>query len=342
MMPSGDYNAWKKIKTSPINHFHQSEEMMCIAGLLPVGNIPTPNTQLQVESTGLIMQSTCNPGASFTMRCYRLLWSTSSQSTRLVRMMEACSTISISLKGSSRSKAWDAPQAGRTIHVQVVPSRQPVQEPRVVHLTQQCQLSLLSSWPTWAAQALQQWWSSLRLAQWQEESPQAQGQGLQALNLDWDETFEDTFVTDIEVADLEYGIQVENLFTFGKWWSVQVEPRKSTSSTENFETVQYKVDLHHSKQLSSFTKMDYCSTNFNSGSTRNAPKISTESHIFTTDSEEVCAISKGNGSNNKVEQTKTVVPQNLPLVTIMLVDIILSVRSRTLLRVLLDSDLQQH
>jgi hypothetical protein len=105
MMPSGDYNAWKKIKTSPINHFHQSEEMMCIAGLLPVGNIPTPNTQLQVESTGLIMQSTCNPGASFTMRCYRLLWSTSSQSTRLVRMMEACSTISISLKGSSRSKA---------------------------------------------------------------------------------------------------------------------------------------------------------------------------------------------------------------------------------------------
>ncbi len=36
------------------------------------------------------------------------------------------------------------------------------------------------------------------------------------IDLDWDETFKDTFVTDIEVADLKNGIQVENPFVFGK------------------------------------------------------------------------------------------------------------------------------
>jgi hypothetical protein len=34
--------------------------------------------------------------------------------------------------------------------------------------------------------------------------------------LDWDVTFKDAFITDTEVADLKNGIQVENLFTFGK------------------------------------------------------------------------------------------------------------------------------
>jgi hypothetical protein len=36
------------------------------------------------------------------------------------------------------------------------------------------------------------------------------------IDLDWDKTFEEAFVTDIEVADLENWIQVENLFAFGK------------------------------------------------------------------------------------------------------------------------------
>jgi hypothetical protein len=36
------------------------------------------------------------------------------------------------------------------------------------------------------------------------------------IDLDWDETFGDAFVTEVEVADLKNGIQVENLFTFGK------------------------------------------------------------------------------------------------------------------------------
>jgi hypothetical protein len=111
---------------------------------------------------------------------------------------------------------------------------------------------------------------------------------------------------------------------------------KGTLSTENLEIVQYEVDLHHSKQLSSFTKTDCCSTNFNSGSTRKAPKVSNELHVCKTDSEETYAIYKDDGSNNKVEQTKKVVPQKLTPVTILVVDTISSVRSRRLLKVLLD------
>ncbi len=80
-----------------------------------------------------------------------------------------------------------------------------------------------------------------------------------------------------------------------------VEPRKSTTNTENIEIVGYKVDLHNRKQLSSFTKMDCCSTNFNSGCTRNAPIVLNELHICKTDSEETYAIYKDDGSNNKVE-----------------------------------------
>jgi hypothetical protein len=36
------------------------------------------------------------------------------------------------------------------------------------------------------------------------------------IDLDWDKTFKDAYVMDIEVVDLENGIQVENLFAFGK------------------------------------------------------------------------------------------------------------------------------
>ncbi len=101
--------------------------------------------------------------------------------------------------------------------------------------------------------------------------------------------------------------------------------------------MQYEVDLHHSKQLSSFTKTDCCSKKFNSGSTRNAPIILNELHICKTDSEETYAIYEDNCSNNKVEQTKKIVPQELTPVTILVVDTISSLRSRRLLKVLLDS-----
>ncbi len=36
------------------------------------------------------------------------------------------------------------------------------------------------------------------------------------INMVWDKTFEDAFITDIEVADLKNRIQVENLFASGK------------------------------------------------------------------------------------------------------------------------------
>ena len=36
------------------------------------------------------------------------------------------------------------------------------------------------------------------------------------INLDWDKTFEDAFVTDVDVADLKNRIEVENPFAFGK------------------------------------------------------------------------------------------------------------------------------
>jgi hypothetical protein len=49
MMPVGNYNVRKKIKTSPIDHLYRWEEMIPMAGLLPAGNIETPNAQLQVE-----------------------------------------------------------------------------------------------------------------------------------------------------------------------------------------------------------------------------------------------------------------------------------------------------
>ena len=115
------------------------------------------------------------------------------------------------------------------------------------------------------------------------------------------------------------------------------KPRKGTPSTENLEIIGYEVDLHHSKQLSSFMKTDCCSSNFNSGSTRNTPIILNELHICKTDSEETYAIYKDNGSDNKVEQIKKVVSQKLTPVTILVVDTISSVRSRRQLKVLLDS-----
>ncbi len=60
-------------------------------------------------------------------------------------------------------------------------------------------------------------------------------------------------------------------------------------------------------------------------------------YICKTDSEETYAIYEDNGRNNKVEQTKKVFPQKLTPVTILVVDTISSVRSRKLLKVLLDS-----
>jgi hypothetical protein len=49
MLPGGDHNVQKKIEMSPLDQLHWWEEMMHVAGLLPEGNLPMPNKQLQVE-----------------------------------------------------------------------------------------------------------------------------------------------------------------------------------------------------------------------------------------------------------------------------------------------------
>jgi hypothetical protein len=92
-----------------------------------------------------------------------------------------------------------------------------------------------------------------------------------------------------------------------------------------------------SKQLSSLTKTDHYSTNFSLGSTTKAPKMLNESSMLETCTDEVCAISEDNGSDKEVDKPKKNVPQNLTTVTIMVVDTISSVRSRRLLKILLDS-----
>jgi hypothetical protein len=81
-------------------------------------------------------------------------------------------------------------------------------------------------------------------------------------------------------------------------------------------------------------KTDHCSRNFNLGSTRNALQKLNESSSLKTLTEEVYAISEDDGSTKKMDKSEKVVPQNLTPVTIMVVDTISSVRSRTLLKVL--------
>jgi len=49
MAPGGDYGIHKDLMMSPMNHLHRFQEMLCIAELMPAGNIPSPNEALQVE-----------------------------------------------------------------------------------------------------------------------------------------------------------------------------------------------------------------------------------------------------------------------------------------------------
>jgi hypothetical protein len=61
-----------------------------------------------------------------------------------------------------------------------------------------------------------------------------------------------------------------------------------------------------------------------------------ESPMLETCTDEVCAIAEDSDNDKEVDKPKKTVPQNLILVMIMVVDTISSVRSRILLRVLLD------
>jgi hypothetical protein len=60
--------------------------------------------------------------------------------------------------------------------------------------------------------------------------------------------------------------------------------------------------------------------------------------MFVTCTEEVYAIYEDNGSSREEDKPKKTVPQNLTQVTIIVVDNISSVWSRTLLKVLFDSE----
>jgi hypothetical protein len=62
-----------------------------------------------------------------------------------------------------------------------------------------------------------------------------------------------------------------------------------------------------------------------------------ESSMLESCTDKVYAISEDNGSDKEVDKPTKNVPQNLTPVTIMVVDTISSVRSRRLLKILLDS-----
>ena len=100
---------------------------------------------------------------------------------------------------------------------------------------------------------------------------------------------------------------------------------------------EYKLEIHSRKQLSSLTRTDFHNTNIPLDSTRNAPKQShatNECHIYADD---VYAMSEDSSDDRQHKKAKKSVPTNLTPVTIMVVDTISAVRSRKLLKVLLDS-----
>ncbi len=49
LVPSGDHGVHKELLTGPLDHLHCFKEMLCITKLLPKGDLPPPNTALQVE-----------------------------------------------------------------------------------------------------------------------------------------------------------------------------------------------------------------------------------------------------------------------------------------------------
>ena len=89
--------------------------------------------------------------------------------------------------------------------------------------------------------------------------------------------------------------------------------------------------------MSSLAKTDFYSTNNLLDSARNAPKslhATNKCHIYADD---VYAMSKDSSDDRQHKKAKKYVPTNLTPVTIMVVDTISVVKSRKLLRVLLDS-----
>ncbi len=89
--------------------------------------------------------------------------------------------------------------------------------------------------------------------------------------------------------------------------------------------------------MSSLMRTNFCNTIILLDSTRNAPKqpyATTKCHIYA---DEVYAMSEDSSDDRQHKKAKKSVPTNLTPVTIMVVDTISGVRSRKLLKVLLDS-----
>ena len=49
MAPGGNHVLHKEVMTTPLDHLHQFEDMICLAEKLPAGDIQAPNAALQVE-----------------------------------------------------------------------------------------------------------------------------------------------------------------------------------------------------------------------------------------------------------------------------------------------------
>ena len=49
MAPGGDYRLAKDLLTSPCVHSHRFKEILCIAELLPAGDIPKPSDGLSLQ-----------------------------------------------------------------------------------------------------------------------------------------------------------------------------------------------------------------------------------------------------------------------------------------------------
>jgi len=127
-----------------------------------------------------------------------------------------------------------------------------------------------------------------------------------------------------------------NPFVFGNWQPVLVVSRKSTSSTDYLEKVLYNLGLLHSKQMSGLATTEFLNTTSNLESTRNAPTALNTRIAYYKKADEVYAMSERDGSKAAVDKPTKADPNNLTPM-IMVVDTIPSVKSRILLKVLLDS-----
>jgi hypothetical protein len=152
--------------------------------------------------------------------------------------------------------------------------------------------------------------------------------------------FTDTILIRLDsiYADLNRSDDVTNLFNFDKWRSTASRTSESTLCTKYLEIVQYKSGLQNSNKLSSLKTADIYGTISMVDSTGNAPKSTSTQpvrYIFAddvyTNLEQISAkvVMDINSNNN--------IPKQLTPVTIMVVDTISSVKSRILLKVLLDS-----